>query len=617
MTTAENIAASRRVRVLEQAINSQALLWIRTTIVVCERVEEPAYLTVGEVLEAAEHEPEVREVRRFADLELLIDPVSQTRKLRHKLSPAGREGFDRLRSHAKVRLIDVEIRCHEAQVAAILSDAPTVAAFGGNRSGKTVILQWWLFRRWMLRGGPPGTNGKPRVFWWVGPDWTKVIEEGVYGMAGPDGLGGGLWPDPVFLDLKPIPLTKKNPAISLIDGSKLVFKHANHSGKKAGSNLKSANVVDAAVDELGAITSEANWHQVQIRVSQTGGHVAASTTRVPNHWSHASITERAKEVGADVIGVFQFDVFDNPWMTFSRIWQLFLNDRTISRHQLEHVILPADDPKAAALGVITNPKSLREHLGIETATSPFMWAEWTDALIYTGTARRHTTIDIYRDERPIRLLNITREVLARHWPRATREGHRFDCFAGVDFNVRGHAVILELFGEGKTPNEAIANEASWTVLVAEEVQVDGTTLALAKQLRAQSGGPAPVWYDGHGATGHAARGTGNGTTDADILRQEGFTAGPTNGTNQDGKPLRLSQIDSRNVMHGLMKAGRFYVHERCVGLIDAMHNDMRLPDGRIDKRSSPDSDSDFRSGFSDAARYAIWPIFRAMFQQKP
>jgi hypothetical protein len=63
-------------------------------------------------------------------------------------------------------------------------------------------------------------------------------------------------------------------------------------------------------------------------------------------------------------------------------------------------------------------------------------------------------------------------------------------------------------------------------------------------------------------------------------------------------------------MHVLMAGRRYCVHERCVGVIDAMKKDQRLADGRMDKRSSPDSDTDLRSGYSDSVRYGAWPVFK-------
>jgi hypothetical protein len=595
----ENVSLARRVGDLETAIIRQELILIRTTFVVMARGHEPEYRTVAEVLAAAGDPPRPVELRRISDLELLINPVSQVRQLRHTLSPAGRTRFDDLKSRPGVRVLDIEIRCHEAQLEAIRSTAPTTASYGGNRAGKSMILVWRLFRRWVLRGG------RGKRFWWVAPVMKKAITEGLWVIAGPMGLGGGVWPDEVFASLRPVSEEKKNPSLRMIDGSTILFEHGNFGDAR---NLKSANVTDAVVDEVGAIKSLSVWHQAQIRVSQSGGTVAASTTRVYGHWSHEEIALRAKEAGEDLIKVMNFDLFDNPFMSYAAIWQLFLNDKTLTRKQLENQVLPAADKRAACMGLVTRAKSLREHFGVEVASSMLMWTEWDNSLIYASERERHDRIHIERDGRRRALVNITEQVLAREWRRAYKEGRRFRCWAGFDPNVRGHAAVLELFGEGRNVEEAVANSSSWTVLVSDEVQVDGSTMAMGEALFEKTGA-CPLYYDPHGAPGHTARGTEH-VSDAEVLRKIGFFAEPATGQDiRTGKVPPLAQIPSRNVMHILMQQRRFLVHQRCVGTIEAMNQDRRKPDGRMDKRSSPDSPSDFLSGHSDAVRYGLWPIF--------
>jgi len=630
MATAENVAAERRVEWLEADLIGQQLVHVRTTFVICARdgcivrgesVPEPDYATAAEVLEAAAHEPAVREIRREPDLELLIDPLTQARVLRSALLEADRVEFDELAAADGVRLVEVEIWCHEGQLAAIRSPAPLVAAFGGNRAGKSMILVWRLFRRWMLRGGQPGPDGKPRVFWWVGPDLTKIIEEGLWAIAGPNGEGGGVWPDALFRGLKPVPRSAKSPQLTMLDGSVIAFKHASHRGASAGKNLKSAKVVDAVVDEVGAIGAEANFHQVQIRVSQSGGSVGASTTRVVNHWSHERITLRAKQQGPEVIDVHQFDLYDNPWMTLARIWQLFLTDKTLTTNQLETQVLPAAaggdvaEKRAAALAVITSPESMREHFGIETHTGLLMWSEWRPELVYHSSKHQHAEIHVERDDsgikRRVRLINITAAVLAGMLPRQTEKGITFDRWAGCDFNVRGHAAIFEVFGEGRTVEEAMANRSSWTVLVVDEVQINGTTERMADAI-IELAGPIPVLYDPHGAPGHASRGSAT-SSDAQVLRAKGLIAMPANGFNEEGKPKGLAQLDSRDVMHALMRYTRYLVHARCTGTIESMNRDERKPDGRLKK--TPGGASDFMSGYSDSVRYGLWRPFQFILRE--
>lgn len=598
MTSAENTRFDKRVDDLEAQLLGLRLTLVRTTVVVYERQAEPDYTTWAEVNAAAQHEPAPVEVRRFADLELLIDPVTRIRKLRHMLSPEGQAEFDDIASRGDV--IDIEISCHEKQLGVILSEAPTVAAVGGNRSGKSVAILFWLLRRWILRGGPG------RTFGWLSPSCEKRFAQGVYAIAGQKAEGGGFWPDAVMrLPKKGIPTSAKIPVIEMIDGSTIKFVH----GAGDGGHLKSENVVDYVLDELGEVDDVSVFSQCKIRVSQTGGSVAAATTLKRGHWTAEEITKRARDEGPDVVYLSEYDLFESPWMTVARILRLFVNHKVITKRQLEDEVLPSADIRAKVLQLAKhNAEALREHFGIETSTSRMMWPEWRDDYIYQSDKRRHSHIYVRRDGESVRLHNITREVMARKWPRQTGEGRSFAVFAGCDFNFRGHAVILELFGEGDDAEEALSKQETWTLLVAEEVYVEGTTLRLAEQLRDQAGQTA-IWYDPHGAKGHEARGTAL-TSDAAMLRRAGHAAAPANGKGQDGKPLRLSQLASSNLLNMLLASERLFVDSTCVGTIDALKNDLAKPDGRRDKQ--PGKESDERSGYTDSVRYAAWPVFRSI-----
>ena len=299
--------------------------------------------------------------------------------------------------------IDIEITCHEGQVAAILSDAPITAVFGGNRSGKTEVEKWWLLRRWIKRGGPGAT------FWWVGPDLEKAISYGAWSIAGPMGQGGGSWPDAVFTGPRKITTATKAPTLYLIDGSVLAFMHAHHSGGRAGDNLKSANVRDAVVDELTAVTSAENWTQVLARVSQSGGAVCTASTRKRGHWSRREIDELVSTAGEDAIRVYALDIFDNPWMAYAAVWKLFLTDNTLSRRTLEVEVLADPDPPARARAVVTKPRSLQEHFGHEFADTSRLWSEWDGSAIVTGDEH----LWVSRNGAPVRLLDITAGVLRK------------------------------------------------------------------------------------------------------------------------------------------------------------------------------------------------------------
>jgi hypothetical protein len=604
MATAENISIVRRVDELEAQVRQLQLVYVRTTIVVLGRQEEPEYLTVDEVLAAAEHEPEPVELRRVPDLEALIDPVNRTRRLRHQLSPEGQAAFDDIKSRA--RLVDLPITCHEKQLSAILSNKLTTAAIGGNQAGKSFFLVFWFFRRWLMRGG------QGHRFFWQADSIDKLFAQGIYCIAGQLAQGGGVWPDELMrLPEKGIPTGSKKLRIDMIDGSVVEFKH----GSGDGGNVKSATVWDYVIDELGEVKKIGNYKQACVRVMKTGGRVAVATTRVRGHWLEDEIFKKAA-VSPQTTHLCEFDLFDSPFLTLARIYALFLNDSTLTVKQLEDVVLPAADKRSACLSVIKDPRSLREHFGIEVQGSRLMWPNWSDEFIYNSNERRHAELFVSRDGEAVRLVNITEAVLGTLWVKANREGRRFSRWVGVDANVRGHAVVLELFGEGRSVAEAVANVNTWTVLVVDEIQVDGTTQQLGEQIKKQVG-LAPIFIDPTAAmTGHVSRGSGD-TNDAAVLRRMGFDVQPANGARQDGKVNHLEQVPSRDAMSQLMAEGRLRVHERCVGFIEAMHKDVARPDGKIDKRSGVSSESDFLSGFSDAGRYGMWPLLRKMGKANP
>lgn len=592
MTISETQALAKRVDSLDRLVTDQEIVHVRTTIVVVERGDEPRYLSAAEALESATRLalcPPIRELRRFADLSVLIDPVKGTRKLRHRQRGLKLEAYDSLA--AKARAIDIEITCHEGQVAAILSDAPITAVFGGNRSGKTEVEKWWLLRRWIKRGGPGAT------FWWVGPDLEKAISYGAWSIAGPMGQGGGSWPDAVFTGTRKITTATKAPTLYLIDGSVLAFMHAHHSGGRAGDNLKSANVRDAVVDELTAVTSAENWTQVLARVSQSGGAVCTASTRKRGHWSRREIDELVATAGDDAIKVYALDIFDNPWMAYAAVWKLFLTDNTLSRRTLEVEVLADPDPPARARAVVTKPRSLQEHFGHEVADTSRLWSEWDGSAIVTGDEH----LWVSRNGQPVRLLDITAGVLRKHHDKPDQRH-----WVGSDFNYIGHSVVLKVYGLGASTAEALANRDSWTVLVTDEIEVEGSSLRHAEAVVAKVGAGTWVPCDPQGAMqGHAGRGSAN-STDAGEFRRAGLVPYPANGFEGVGTDRRARQInrsDSINVLHRLQAAGRFYVHERCEGLIDALTNDKHTKGGG-------GSASDRRSGYSDAARYGCWPVFR-------
>jgi len=602
---AENIAIARRVEELEQVITRQDLLLIRTTLVVSGRGPEPRYRTAKDVWRRAGKAPKPIVIERRPDLELLLDPIHRTRKLRHLLTPADQLLFDEIKSRPTTKILDVEITCHEAQLDAIISEDPIVATFGGNRAGKSMVLIWWLFRRWMLRGG----TGK--LFWWVSPTIGKALEQGARAICGDQGRGGGLWPDELFPSSR-AKLSKTKPSIQMIDGSTLAFQHAATSGTQAGSNLKSANVTDAVIDEFGAVPAVESYLQVLSRLTQQGGHLAVSSTKVKNHWSNDVVASRVDSGG---ISIHNLGLQTNPWNTQAAIWQLLLNYESISVPQLEEKILihdSFDDQFVECKALVKDPNSLREHFGEIVDEGLLMWPAWTGQEIVTESNIDQNGLWITdANGKAKKLINVTRLWLSKNWPKAGQ----WDEWAGMDFNWRGHSVVLKLFAEGKTAEEAFANRDSWTAIVVKEIDVEGTTSKHAKKLTSITG-KLPIYGDPTGAaSGHDLRGTG-GSTDIIVLQKEGYLIEPAI-KSFDGKYTNLSFRSSANVMNVLMESKRLRVHKSCTGVLDSLKHDQAGADGKRKKTYGPNSESDKRSGYTDAIRYGLWPVFSWLVDGRP
>lgn len=591
MPAAENIAISRRIEALENLVTDQDLIYVRTTIVLVGRAPEPRYRTIKDVVVAAERPAKPVVIERRPDLELLIDPVTRTRKLRHRLKPAAQLQFDELKNAPTTRLVDVEISCHAAQLAAIMSDDPITACWGANRAGKSIVLIWWLFRRWMLRGGV----GK--LFWWVSPTMRKAVEQGVESLFGHGARGGGFWPDALFSVKNPITKTTIAPTVEMVDGSVIAFQHA----ARDGGNLKSANVTDAVIDEFAAILDPRNYFQVVARVSQQGGHIALATTKVKDHWSTEELENRASE---GWVSLHTLEIFSNPWMTYAAIWQLFISTKALGIGELEDKVLTRETPEEqieACRALVTDPDALREHFGIETEAGQLLWAEWTGQEIVTSDDLRNGLwVTDPRTNGAKKLVDITHLWIAKHW----RDAIGWDTWAGMDFNFFGHSVTLKLFGAGGSAEEAFANRDSWTAVVTNEIDIAGSTLSHAEKLKRVAGN-LPIYCDPTGArvnSGHDKRGTG-GHSDAAVLEKAGYMIRPAIAKGD------LPFHSSANVMHVLMKSKRLRVHKSCTGTLDALKNDKASADRKRKKSYGQNSQSDKRSGFTDAIRYGLWPVF--------
>ena len=580
MTVAEHMALERRVSKLEREILAVEPKRIRTRFRVFRRGPEEPCRTAADAREFAARDPAVEMIGEVEDLDVVIDAQTGARIFRAKGED---EVFDELA--AGVEIIEVAIDCYPEQLVQIRSSRAITGTTGGTRAGKTRVLVWWLFRQWLLRGhGVDEDHEIEAVFWWVREDSGKLYKHAVLWLT-------RLWPD-LWVGKLPGPTTK-DPSLHLFDGSRIDFKHAAHSGSKAGTSLRSESVEAVVVDELSAIHAEENWREIKSRVAQTGGPVAVAFTPTAGHWS-ARLAKQAPSSGG-TIAVRRLTMFDNPWWPFSRMWVDLLKDAAVTETELEEKILSAADPVAAALEVVTDPHVRRMRFGEEQTLGLTLWRKWD--------AERFTVRDqaFARDQLHVGHLRLNEVTAATAGRDFGSPGRTISIWGGKDFNVNpGVTLIGQAFGSHREPH----------VLIFDEIASVGPTLVNAEAVADRYPGLA-MYCDPTGDMGgyrHESHGA-KGSTDAEEMRRHGFVCEPANGARK-GSALHLSQLDSLNVVHRAMARGLIHVHARCTGLLRALDEMQAQPDGRIAKVSGRDSISDQISAYGDALRYMLWPVYR-------
>lgn len=600
MPRTEDRSIADRVAEVRRVVEHLDVLHICTTIEVCRRREGgPVLRKASDVLSHTWVEPEVDVIEVRRDLDLLLDPRTGERKLRHVQDDPTE--FDAIA--AKAKRVDITITCHEHQLDAILSTAKIVAVTGGNRAGKTRVLLYWLIRQWLLRGFAPSLGRAGAMFWWIGPTLPKAFKFGCKrGLA-------ALLPAALLVGQPPTSHRASNLALTMIDGSTIEFHHAQDDG----GNLKSENVQAIAGDEIGEWKDAGNYQQVNSRISQSGGAAALGTTPVGGHWGHHEIILQEPH-SSGAIRVWSIDLFQNPWMTMARIWALFLGDGTLTETELEEVVLPAPDPPAAARAIIKSPRALREHFGVWTADGIRLWAEWTEVIeqMCTRAGNGTTWTKFNASSRLVRGVEVGPQELADVTAQSVAgifdaESELIDGqlvarpltrIAGQDFNVNPQTTLVaQVFGDADDP-------ATWVLLVQEEIQTPGTVETHGQRLLGIDR-DLGIICDPSGDIPRANQDALD-SDDASRLRAMGFRV---KSAIARGKKLK-SQRPTLTLIHKLTRERRLYVHLRCTQTLKALQTQQAKPDGRIDKRPGTKSPSDQLSAPTDALRYLVWRVFR-------
>jgi len=585
MPRVEDRSVRDRIADVEQLTSRLEPLHVQTEILVMRRHEPWAAAgirTVEDIEALLSFDPVPEVIDRRRDLDLLIDPKTGARKLRHLTED--KEGFDAIA--AQCELVRITITVHEAQLPALLSPAGVVAVLGGNRSGKTRIGLYWLIRQWMLRGQAAANDKPAAVFWLLAPTDPKAWKRLVRGLA-------PLIPAALRVGDLPRSHRSARMVITMIDGCEI--EALNTYGD--GDNLKSENVHGILFDEAGACRHPGNWQQCQSRTSQTGAPVMLDTTPKPGHWAYEEIVLQEPHAGG-AIQVFHLDLFHNPWMTTPRIWHLLIRDTTLTQHELEEQVLPTPDPAAACREIVTSPRALREHFGVWTADGIVLWSEWTPAVAAACTrAGQGVWINGLGELEPV-----TAQAAAGVTHFAGLDLEEVEVLGGQDFNVNPQTtVIVQVLGLPEDPS-------TWVLYVADEVQTQGTIELHGEKLTRTWPGLVMACDP----TGDIPR-RKQGATDGDEaarLRDMGLHCHSCVGR---GRRMASSK-PSINLLHWLMKSRRLVIHLRCKNLIKALQVQQARPDGRIAKRAGTNSPSDKASAPTDALRYIAWALFGSEYQ---
>lgn len=530
---------------------------------IAERIEGLQLLhvkTTFEIYERIDNKPTVVETRD--DLDLLIDPVRKTRRLRHEATDVDK--WDELAADAK--LIPVTITLYREQLEALLCKAEVIGILSGQRAGKTHVVGWWMFRQWMLRGG------LLHSFWWVAPqrEMTQIGVDKLF--RGEEGV------PPIFPPQLVISFPKNErqqvQAAFLIDGSYISFKHAHGDG----DNLKGRAPYDIAIDELTAIRDRTNYSICHGRLTTHGGQIATASTPKAGHWSHGDIVQMARR--SDLVAHFEINCFQNPW-----------NDPEVLKRKIE-VAGGEDDPLVQ-----------RDFYGKWVIDGAMLWSCF-DTSKHLVIHPEITTIAglVKEGYLPEGYVDVTARISGRHW-RSLK--NKPTVLAGQDFNVWPcSTLIARAYGD---PHD----QSTWGLFFFEEFLTRGAIQDHAEKLRERWPG-IPISCDATGdmpGHGTASQGITGPNTNVLELQRHGFEALPCN--HYRGKPKNPLQVSTINLCHRLYnaKAGpRILVSTNCNKTVESIYTQEREVDGRIKKESSTLSDR--RSGPTDCKRYLTWSLFR-------
>lgn len=502
------------------------------------------------------------------DLHVIINRRSGRRIVVPDDELEGDEKFIRFAQNAEV--VPLTYSVYADQLAVIQDDEHrVVAAFGGERGGKTEALALWEVRSWLMVGGP-------RVLlWWIAPtlDQTRIAVTKL--VTGEDSRPGLLPPELVLS--WPESERATDQAIVLADGTSIELRYAL--GSRKGGNLKGRQPRKVGLDEACEMGPIRIWKIVRGRVNVRDGHrgqIFLSSTPEEGHWAEREIVVPVDAGATKDYTYRHLTMRENPFIPLSEVEQL-LRDKG-----------GPDDPQAQ-----------RDVLGL--------WTSSIGRAYYRFTLAR--SVRDFASLEALDLVDVTAAVVRGAVGRKNFPAEVTDAYvAGQDFNLGFCITVIGRFAVPRGHRWA-GNESELILVIDHEV--------ITRHQGYVEQGWAIVTEFGHrlviacDATGAQVAGLRDPTgasaaTPIVRLARAGHYAVPCHYNPATATPANPAVIDSLGQVNEIFKGqvgqhARFYVHTRCRELIDSLQLTKASFDGRIAKKSGEESDRQSAAG--DALRY--------------
>lgn len=545
--------------------------------------------------------------RRHVDV--ILDVWKGVRSVRALLPEDKHERFDELAESGAYERIYMPLRCSVIQEEVALDTRTQVILInGGQRAGKTTVALAWLVDRILVWGGPGAS------FLWVAPT-REMFWVGMTKMCFGEATDRQAKPaiDPRLVLSRPGKLTDQEQNVQLVDGTRIIFRHAGDNG----DNLRAFSVRGAVFDEATAKgVGERNMDVLLGRVSDSGGQILMPTTPQLPHWVKERVYDRC---------VTYEDAY--AMEKAGEGWPLMI------QHKLTAYNNPFEDPAIVdnlveVAGGANHPSVRREWFGEWISDGNRLWPAFVNGTPYV--------VDFDgRDLESFGWVNITNKIAtefggpfyASTW--ATSKGKR-DCsfVLGLDYNFGGlppSAAVIKVLCHRTLD---MRNPNNWVLYVEDEyVTQQPDEWAFFRSLANdavrvwnQDGASLPLDYlaGSHcvgDATGfqEARRNRSQGNCVADAGIKTGFDIVPPQYSMQ-GEPENPKREARFSFMRGLMRKRdgappQFMVNARCRQAIHSLENEVD-EGGRGANAKKAGSLADRMSGITDAVGYAAWALMQ-------